>query len=362
MKIVSIVGARPNFIKIAPLCWELKSRPAIGHIIIHTGQHYAKNLSDSFFEILKIPQPDINLGIGSFNHGVQTGRIMVALEPVLKEICPDWVITVGDVNSTVAASLVAVKMNLKTAHIEAGVRSFDRTMPEEINRIITDRISDLHFITDEYARQNLLQEGVNASSIRLVGNVMIDVLCNMMPEINLAATWKNYKLKPAEYIVGTFHRPSNVDNPERLRILVEIIRSIAKNWKIIIPLHPRTQKNLSQANYFNYLRELTNVIITEPLDYVSFMSLVKNSMATITDSGGIQAETSWLGIPCLTLRENTEWIITLNLGTNELVGFDSGVVMEKLIQVANGNWKKGEQPPLWDGKTAIRIINDLTTT
>ena len=359
MRIVSIVGARPNFVKLAPLSWEFSRHSNIEHQIIHTGQHYDDSLSGSFFETFKIPEPDINLNIGSSSHGIQTGRIMAALDPVLEEINPDWVLTLGDVNSTVAASLVAVKLGLKTAHVEAGLRSFDRTMPEEINRIVTDSISDLLLVTDLFGEENLLHEGVNPERIRIVGNIMIDVLVKMLPQVSIMEPWSKYGVKQQSYIVATFHRPSNVDDPERLRLLVEIIRAASVQWPVILPLHPRTRANLEKFKIMRILNEVPGVITIIPQDYIGFISLVTQAMAVITDSGGIQAETTWLDIPCLTLRENTEWQITITMGTNELVAMDKSEVLEKLHQIARGAWKQGSRPSLWDGQTAQRIIEAL---
>ncbi|MBM3325690.1 MAG: UDP-N-acetylglucosamine 2-epimerase (non-hydrolyzing) [Calditrichaeota bacterium] len=359
MRIASIVGARPNIVKLAPLYWELAKRKNFEHIIIHTGQHYDDALSSSFFEIYKIHQPNINLNIGSASHGIQTGQMMTALEPEFDKLQPDWILTLGDVNSTLAAALTAVKMGLKTAHIEAGLRSFDRTMPEEINRVVTDSISDLLFTTDDYANENLSKEGVDGSKIHKVGNIMIDVLIEMLPNISTKKTHTKYGLEPQSYIVGTFHRPANVDEPARQRLLIDIILSIAKKWKIILPLHPRTRSRLEQYKFMQLLNEIPAVIITEPQNYIDFISLVQNSFAVITDSGGIQAETTWLGIPNITFRDNTEWQITLSLGTNRLVPLDAAEVMYNLHHIERGEWRQGQRPPLWDGKTASRIIDIL---
>ena len=359
MRIVSIVGARPNFVKLAPLCWEFAQHSSIEHLIVHTGQHYDDSLSCSFFETFRLPKPAINLNIGSSSHGVQTGRIMASLDPVLERIRPDWVLTLGDVNSTVAASLVAVKMGLKTAHVEAGLRSFDRTMPEEINRIVTDSISDLLFVTDSSGEENLLHEGVDPNRIRMVGNIMIDVLINMLPQALAIEKWLNFGIIAKPYLVATFHRPSNVDNPERLQLLVEIIQAASVQWPVILPLHPRTCASLEKFNIMQILNAVPGAIIITPQDYISFISLVTQAMAVITDSGGIQAETTWLGIPCLTLRDNTEWPITLTIGTNELVPMNKFKVLEKLHRVASGEWKSSSRPPLWDGLTARRVAEAL---
>jgi UDP-N-acetylglucosamine 2-epimerase (non-hydrolysing) len=359
VNIVSIVGARPNFVKLAPLCWELENYSQVNHTVIHTGQHYDSLMSESFFSTLMINKPKININVGSTTHGKQTGRIMIQLEPVLQEIQPNWVITLGDVNSTVAASLVAVKLGIKTCHVEAGLRSFDRTMPEEINRIVTDSISDLFFVSEKSGVVNLQNEGKSPEQIKMVGNIMIDVLAKMLPQASTMEEWLKFKLKENQYIVGTFHRPSNVDSQERLKLLVDVIGFIATDWPIILPLHPRTQANLEKYDLMQKLNDTSGIVIIPPLDYISFLSLITKAMAVVTDSGGIQEETTWLGVPCLTMRENTERPITITSGTNKLVAMDKNNILDCLHQIARGDWKQGVRPPLWDGRTAQRIIEIL---
>ncbi len=359
MHILSIVGARPNFPKIAPLAWEIASREGICHTIVHTGQHYDRTLSDGFFDVLSIPEPDLNLGIGSATHGVQTGKIMIALEPIMQEMRPDWVVTVGDVNSTAAASLVAVKLGIKTAHVEAGLRSRDRGMPEEINRMVTDAISDLLFTTEEAGTTNLLNEGVPQEKVIFAGNIMIDSLVHVLPKAREAAKWQAFDVEPGQYILTTLHRPSNVDTKESLEGLIRALKEISRTNKVIFPVHPRTRKNLETFGLLNALSNEPGMILTDPLDYLTFLSLVTKAKALLTDSGGIQEETTYLQIPCMTLRPNTERPSTITLGTNELVRPEYSPVMEAFGRLEAGEWKKGKVPPLWDGKTAGRVLDGL---
>lgn len=360
MHIVSIVGARPNFIKIAALERVIVKRPDIKYTLIHTGQHYDDKLSDSFFNVLNIRKPDFNLGIGSAPHGVQTGRIMIELEPLLNELRPHWVLTVGDVNSTAAAALVAVKLGLKTAHIEAGLRSFDRTMPEEINRLVTDSISDLLFVTEQSGLDNLLREGVPLDKIKFVGNVMIDTLINLLPLVEMEKFWEKLNLEPYKYITVTLHRPSNVDNPEMLEELMNSLIEIADKYPVVFPVHPRTRNNFVNFGLAERLSHFPNLLLTEPLNYISFLSLVSNSLALMTDSGGIQEETTYLGVPCLTLRDNTERPVTVDIGTNTIAHPCRESIINAFDSLTAGKWKKGSIPPLWDGKAADRILNILS--
>lgn len=360
MHIVSIVGARPNFIKIAALERVIVKRPDIKYTLIHTGQHYDDKLSDSFFDVLNIRKPDFNLGIGSAPHGVQTGRIMIELEPLLNELRPHWVLTVGDVNSTAAAALVAVKLGLKTAHIEAGLRSFDRTMPEEINRLVTDSISDLLFVTEQSGLDNLLREGVPLDKIKFVGNVMIDTLINLLPLVEMEKFWEKLNLEPYKYITVTLHRPSNVDNPEMLEELMNSLIEIADKYPVVFPVHPRTRNNFVNFGLAERLSHFPNLLLTEPLNYISFLSLVSNSLALMTDSGGIQEETTYLGVPCLTLRDNTERPVTVDIGTNTIAHPCRESIINAFDSLTAGKWKKGSIPPLWDGKAADRILNILS--
>lgn len=359
LHIASVVGARPNLVKIAPLVWEFSRRGGIHHTLIHTGQHYDDVMSNSFFETLQIPKADINLGVGSGTHGVQTGRVMVELEPVLDELRPDWLLTVGDVNSTVAAALVAVKLGIPTAHVEAGLRSFDRSMPEEINRIITDSISDLLFVSEPHGLENLRREGVDEARIRFVGNVMIDTLVELLPRARDARAWERFGVEPKRYLLVTLHRPSNVDLPERLAGLCEALLEVSVRIPVLFPVHPRTLANLRRFDLEERMKGAPGVTLTEPLDYLNFLSLVTSAGALLTDSGGIQEETTYLGIPCLTLRPNTERPITVTEGTNELVAPTREGVLRAVERLLSGGWKQGKVPRFWDGKTAGRIVDVL---
>lgn len=369
MLIVSVVGARPNFIKLAPMAWGLKNYPEIKHFIIHTGQHYDFTLSQVFFNSLDIPEPDINLEVGSESNSIQTARIMERLEPILDKLNPDWVITYGDVNSTLAAALVAAKMKIRTAHVEAGMRSYDRTMPEEINRIVTDVLSDLLFSPTEIELENLLKEGIDQRKIKLVGNIMIDVLARSLPKINYGQFYQTIinkhqaRLRGSEnapYIVLTIHRASNTDNPQNVKKWIEIIELLShRGFVIIFPIHPRTKKSLEVNRLTNRLEQVPNLIIENPFDYLNFISLLRSCFAVITDSGGIQEEATWLNVPCLVLRSNTERIYCLQKGTTELVHLDAQIIDEKIDRIMQGQWKKSVIHPLWDGKTAQRIINSL---
>lgn len=359
MHIVSIVGARPNFVKIAPIARACRAVEGVQHTLIHTGQHYDRAMSDSFFEVLGIPDADVNLNVGSGSHGVQTGKVMIAIEPVLQELRPDWVVTVGDVNSTAAAALVAVKLGLKTVHVEAGLRSFDRTMPEEINRLVTDAISDALFVTEQSAIDNLKQEGVSDEIVHFTGNVMIDSLVHALPKVNTTKAWEGFGLEKGSYVLVTLHRPSNVDNRESLAGLVRALVEIGQKTPVLFPAHPRTRARLNEFGLLETLLAGDGVQLTEPQDYQSFLSLVTGAKALLTDSGGIQEETTYLGIPCMTLRPNTERPSTIDLGTNELVRPEYAPVMEAFERIAAGNWKEGTIPPLWDGQAAERIVRIL---
>ncbi|HPA85653.1 MAG TPA: UDP-N-acetylglucosamine 2-epimerase (non-hydrolyzing), partial [Deltaproteobacteria bacterium] len=306
MKILNVVGARPNFMKIAPLIRDMNARKdRIEHLLVHTGQHYDKSMSDDFFVQLGIPQPDVNLGIGSASHAQQTAKILTAFESVLVEHNPDMVVVVGDVNSTMACALVAAKSGVKVAHVEAGLRSFDRTMPEEINRILTDALSDLLFTTEEAGNENLRREGIPQEKIFFVGNVMIDTLVHCLAAMPPGPPHPGLEKK--EYAVITLHRPSNVDHPETLKGMLRAFQDISKNLKLVIPLHPRTRANIERFGLSDALRALEeNAVVTGPAGYVDMLRLVKDSRMVITDSGGIQEETTYLGVPCITLRANTE--------------------------------------------------------
>jgi UDP-N-acetylglucosamine 2-epimerase (non-hydrolysing) len=353
-----IVGARPNFMKIAPLYKRLKADPATFRpIVVHTGQHYDYNMSEVFFQDLELPQPDIHLGVGSASHAHQTAKIMMAYEDICLKESPDWAIVVGDVNSTLACALVAKKLLLPLAHLEAGLRSFDRTMPEEINRLITDALADLLWTPSEDADQNLTREGVDPKRICRVGNIMIDALEMMRSVVEARHAYQRYGLKPREYAVMTLHRPANVDSPEQLRRIVGAIQRMAEKLPIFFPVHPRTRQRLQEAGWWSSLLACRQVKMIDPLGYCDFMSLIFHCRLVITDSGGLQEETTYLGIPCLTLRENTERPITVTHGTNKLVTIED--LEENFTRALRGNWKKGTIPAMWDGRTAERVVTSL---
>ncbi|MGB9664229.1 MAG: non-hydrolyzing UDP-N-acetylglucosamine 2-epimerase [Ignavibacteria bacterium] len=356
-KIISVVGARPNYMKVAPIHRAfLKYSDDVQHLICHTGQHYDANMSKIFFEELELPQPNFYLGVGSGSHAEQTAKIMIEFEKVLLNEKPDLVIVVGDVNSTIACSLVAVKLGVKVAHVEAGLRSFDRTMPEEINRLLTDQIADYLFVTEKSGIENLKNEGISDDKIFFVGNTMIDSLVNYLPKIEKSKILEELNLNPNEYIVVTLHRPSNVDEPNNLVKIFDQFKKIAEKYKIVFPIHPRTKKSLQSSNA-DY--EHPNILLVEPVGYISFIKLVKNSLIVLTDSGGIQEETTYLKIPCLTLRKNTERPITAEIGTNKLIGTEYNRIAEECFNTINNPPKNSQIPPLWDGKAAERITSKI---
>lgn len=358
MKITIVAGARPNFIKIAPIIKAIEKKQkegaAISYRLVHTGQHYDKNLSDTFFEELNIPHPNANLEVKSGSQSVQTAAIMIAFEQELLQNPCDLVLVVGDVNSTMACAIVAKKLNIEVTHVEAGIRSGDMTMPEEINRIVTDSITDYFFTTSTWAGENLLKYGANPSTVHFVGNVMIDTLYQNLDRISQPSFWNAYKLETGNYIILTLHRPANVDEEKSLINLLEGIDRMVGGKKIIFPIHPRTKAILGETNL-----ELRNILFVEPQGYLNFMYLIKNSFAVITDSGGISEETTVLGIPCFTMRNNTERPETQTIGTNTLVG-TSIENLEKIFGdfLVNGPRKAGI-PELWDGKASERIIDIL---
>ncbi len=353
-KILSIVGARPNFIKIAPIDKAFrKYRKEVEHKICHTGQHFDDRMSKVFFEDLKMPRPDFYLGIGGGSHAEQTARIMLELEKVLSEECPDLVIVPGDVNSTLAGALVASNMRIPIAHVEAGLRSFDKTMPEEINRIVTDVVSDYLFVSEHSGTHNLRSEGMDDDKIYFVGNVMIDTLEAHYDLIEASAVTKEMGLEQGKYILATFHRPSNVDNREDLEALMETLGSLAKERTLVFPVHPRTRKHILTNGLDKKLPK--GVVLTDPLGYIEFLSLMRYAELVITDSGGIQEETTYLGVQCITVRKNTERPVTMDVGTNHLVGTDLEKVEKTAKDILGGTTKPGRIPELWDGKTAKRI-------
>jgi UDP-N-acetylglucosamine 2-epimerase (non-hydrolysing) len=361
LKILNIVGARPNFMKIAPIYAEMKRRPEdFAPLIVHTGQHYDAAMSDSFFDDLGLPKPDVYLGVGSASHAVQTARIMTEFEPVVIEHKPDWVLVVGDVNSTIACALVCAKLGVKVAHVEAGLRSRDRSMPEEINRILTDSISDLLLTPSTDADENLKAEGISPEKIRFVGNVMIDSLLGQLELAKRSAVRENLGLEEKEYAVLTLHRPSNVDERETFSGLLEALLDISREIPVIFPAHPRTKAKITE---FGFAGEIENsrLKLIEPLGYLDFLRLYSGARLVLTDSGGLQEETTVLGIPCLTLRENTERPITTRMGTNQLVGVDKDKIRLAAREILSQPLLASpvKIPPLWDGKTAARICDAI---
>jgi UDP-N-acetylglucosamine 2-epimerase (non-hydrolysing) len=410
LKVILVAGARPNFMKIAPLIsairkfnnsidsGERKSQVAreqgvnkidpisqtnptnprdsyspltsseallqpptipgpINYVLVHTGQHYDLEMSETFFREFGLPSPDFHLEVGSASHALQTANIMIRFEEACLKEKPDWVLVVGDVNSTMACTLVAAKMSIKVAHVEAGLRSFDRTMPEEINRVVTDAVSDLLFTPSEDADENLLREGILAAKIKRVGNIMIDTLIAHLDKARCLRPYDRFQLKEKDYVFVTLHRPSNVDNKASLSIIMDSFTRLSKRLPIIFPVHPRTRKSLIQFGLWNESSNSNGLILSEPLGYHDTIGLVDKARFVLTDSGGLQEETTFLNVPCLTLRPNTERPVTLTQGTNKLTCLDSlDQDIEKLI---NGSNKNGRIPELWDGHTAERIIKIL---
>ncbi len=354
-RVLLVAGARPNFMKIAPLMRELRGRKAFTPTLVHTGQHYDPAMSEQFFQELGIPEPDVNLGVGSGSHGAQTAEVLRGMERVLEEETPEALVVVGDVNSTLAASLAAAKLQIPVAHVEAGLRSFDSRMPEEINRRLTDAISRWLFITEPEAETNLLREGIEPSRIHFVGNVMIDTLLEHLDRARSLDILSRLSLRPQGYAVLTLHRPSNVDDGEKLERLVHVLEEIHQEIPIVFPLHPRTARALRDRLGGRKLRLRT----VAPLGYLEFLRLMADARLVLTDSGGIQEETTVLGVPCLTLRENTERPVTVTHGTNRLVGSDPETLRSEVRKVLDGPNPKGSTPELWDGRAAPRIADVL---
>ncbi len=372
MKIISVVGARPNFMKIAPIIEAINNHNKqlkrfeknkhIEHLLVHTGQHYDVNMSKLFFEYLEIPRPDIDLNVGSASHAFQTAEIMKTFEPLLLKFKPDYILVVGDVNSTIACALTASKLGIKIIHVEAGLRSFDRSMPEEINRVLTDALSDVLFTTEKSAEENLLREGIAKDKIFLVGNVMVDTLLKHKKKAQKSEMLFRLGLidsKLAPYAVLTLHRPGNVDNKTNLINILEALKEISKRLPIIFPIHPRTKKqieNMNLSGYFQSLPRFKGIHCIDPLGYLDFLCLMSNARLVLTDSGGIQEETTVLSIPCLTIRENTERPVTVTEGTNCVVGTDKQRIIEESSNALNGKKSLRRIPEMWDGKAAKRII------
>src|SRR6266571_2510474 len=350
MKILNVVGARPNFMKIAPIVEEMKKASDLKGVLVHTGQHYDEGMSDVFFRDLGIPVPDVCLGVGSGSHAEQTARIMVEFEKVCLQERPDLVVVVGDVNSTMACTIVAAKLLIPVAHVEAGLRSFDRTMPEEINRLVTDALASILFTTSRDADENLKREGVDPSKIHFAGNVMIDTLLKHRQKAAAVQI-----AKPAKYALVTLHRPSNVDDPNVLGPILEALNEISKSLPVLFPIHPRTAQRVQEFGF-----TMNGIQMMEPLGYLEFLNLESTATVVLTDSGGLQEETTILGVPCLTLRHNTERPVTIEHGTNIMVGPDKARILDAFRRVLNGDWKPSGPPELWDGHAASRIVSILS--
>jgi UDP-N-acetylglucosamine 2-epimerase (non-hydrolysing) len=349
MHILHVVGARPNFMKAAPVMGALRER-GVKQTLVHTGQHYDANMSDVFFLQLAMPEPDVNMGVGSGSHAKQTAEVMARFEPVVLERKPDVVLVYGDVNSTVAAALVCAKLLVSVGHVEAGLRSFDRTMPEEINRLVTDQLADFLFTPSEDGDINLRREGVSPEKIHRVGNVMIDSLVRLLP----AAMQCNGNGLPERYALVTLHRPANVDDSRVLKRILESLLAINKDLDVVFPVHPRTRQRIAEFGI-----DVCHLHLLEPVPYIEFLALQSRATVVITDSGGIQEETTYLKIPCITMRDNTERPITITMGTNVLVGSDIGKLRTELSKVLDGKAKSGAIPPLWDGRAGERIADIL---
>lgn len=348
LNILHVVGARPNFIKVAPVYRALQTRKNVRQALIHTGQHYDANMSAVFFHELGIPLPDVNLGVGSGTQAQQTAEIMIRLEPVVLEQRPDTVLVYGDVNSTVAAALVSAKVGILVGHVEAGLRSFDRSMPEEINRIVTDQLADFLFTATEDGNFNLRREGIAPEKVHLVGNVMIDSLVRLLPEAKAPDLIK----QSTPYALLTLHRPSNVDDKMVLHSILQSLLEVNRDLPLLFPAHPRTRRRIEEFGL-----NVDGLKVLDPMPYIQFLALQRRAAVVITDSGGVQEETTYLRVPCLTLRENTERPVTITLGTNILVGSDARKLKYELLEIMAGRAKKGTIPPLWDGHAAERIAD-----
>lgn len=358
-KILIVIGTRPNFIKITQFKKEAKKFPNLEIKVVHTGQHYDTKMADVFFEQFNLV-PDYFLNIAPSTANKQMAEIINKLEDVLIDHKPDWVIVVGDVNSTFAAALTANKLDIKIAHLESGLRSFDKSMPEEHNRILTDAISDLFFVTEQSGLDNLLKEGKTNKNTFMVGNTMIDTMVAFSKQIEKSTILRKIGLQSKEFVLMTMHRPATVDTKEGLQKLIGLIEMVTRDFKVVFPIHPRTVSSMEYFNLHQQLKNNPNLIITDPLDYFSFQKLIKESKFIITDSGGIQEETTFLQIPCLTLRSNTERPITITIGSNELIAFDLKKIKSKINTIVNGTYKAGKIPKYWDGKSTERIIKILT--
>lgn len=360
IKICCVCGARPNFMKIAPIVSALSKRDDVETLLVHTGQHYDERMSRQFFGDLGIPTPDVNLGVGSGSHAVQTAAVMTAFEPVCVKHQPDWVIVVGDVNSTLACALVSVKLGIRVAHVESGLRSGDRTMPEEINRILTDAISDRLFVTEPSGMENLRREGIPAHRMQHVGNVMIDTLLKARAQAERSSILTQLGLSPRHYATLTLHRPANVDSAPILSGILDAVESITREMPVVFPVHPRTRHRLDGLGLRDRVERMANLHLVEPLGYLDFIKLIAHAGVVLSDSGGIQEETTILGVPCLTLRHNTERPITISEGTNRLVGVNPVAILDAFADVRQKQDYSERTPAMWDGHAATRIVESLT--
>jgi len=360
MKFLHVVGARPNFMKVAPVLAQLRKDARVRQVLVHTGQHYDPKMSDVFFQDLGMPAPDAHLGAGGGSHAQQTAKIMVEVEPVILREEPDVVVVAGDVNSTVAVALVAAKLGVAVAHIEAGLRSWDWRMPEEVNRVLTDRMSDLLFTPSRDADENLAKEGIDPGRVRFVGNVMIDSLHAALPRARESRIHQQLGVRKGEYALATLHRPSNVDEPAALERLLVALAEVSGRIPVVFPVHPRTRARLSvDASLRARAEGARGLKLADPIGYLDFLALTANARLVMTDSGGIQEETTALGVPCLTVRHNTERPVTVEVGSNTLVGTDPAQVVPAAVAVLEGRGKKGRVPDLWDGRAAERIARIL---
>lgn len=360
IKVINVVGARPNFMKVAPIVEAMKRREReFTPLVVHTGQHYDATMSDAFFSDLDLPEPDVYLGVGSGSHAAQTAAVMKQFEPVVLQQKPDWVLVVGDVNSTLACALVCVKLGVKVAHVEAGLRSRDRTMPEEINRLLTDQVADMLFTPSADANENLLAEGISAERIRLVGNVMIDSLYKNLERSRQSRIRQTLEVDDQNYAVLTLHRPSNVDDAHTFGRILGALEKISETLPIVFPVHPRTRKTITELGFGERVEKIEGLRLVDPLGYIDFLNLYSGAQLVLTDSGGIQEETSVLGIPCITLRENTERPITVTMGTNTIAGTDTNKVIDAAFAALKRTTRPTINIPLWDGHAADRILDAL---
>ncbi len=357
LDVLLVAGARPNFMKVAPLCRALDAIPGVRTRLVHTGQHYDRNMSDTFFADLEIPDPWRNLGVGSGSHAAQTAEVMLRFEPLLDEDRPDVLVVVGDVNSTIACAMVAVKKGIPVAHVEAGLRSFDRTMPEEINRLLTDAISDILLVTERSGMENLAREGVDPSRVFMTGNVMIDTLIRSREKARASDVTARLGVSPREFGVLTLHRPSNVDDPSKLGPLLDALTDVARECTLVFPVHPRTRQKMKDAGID--LAARGGFVLCEPLRYLDFLALMDRARVLLTDSGGVQEEACVLGVPCLTLRENTERPVTVEVGINRLVGSDPARVRAAALAAVRAPLSTPRPPELWDGRASERIARIL---